>query len=277
MSDRLYIEVIVGSDGSDTAERAVQAASRMAHALGVPVTVATAWRRDPPDGPVRSEEASYPGGGASGAEAMWAKTTVADGAGIARATGCEDVRTATPEGAPAEAILALAEERPGSLLVVGTIGIDHRAERLMGNVPHQLTHHSPRDLLLVRSDDQPHGWDRIALATDGSATASLAVERGRGVAAALDVVPTLLTVARDEEQGRSLLDEVADETGLPDAEHEVAVGKHVSEALTEAAGAFDLLVLGNKGMSGPSRLLGSVANRVTHEAPTDLLLVNTTR
>lgn len=277
MSDHVYTEVIAGSDGSTTAERAVHAAARMAHALGVPVTVATSWRRQPPDGPVLSEEASYPGGGASGAEAMWAKSTVADGAGIARAIGCEDVRTATPEGSAAEALLSLAEERPGSLLVVGTIGIDHRAERLMGNVPHQLTHHSPRDLLLVRSDDQPHAWDRIALATDGSATASLAVEHGKAVAAALEVTPTLLTVARDEDGGRSLLDAVADDVGMPDADRQVAVGKHVSDALTEAAAAFDLLVLGNKGMSGPSRLLGSVANRVTHEVPTDLLLVNTTR
>lgn len=277
MTGQIYTEVIVGSDGSTTAERAVQAASLMAHALGIPVTVATSWRRDPPDGPVRSEEASYPGGGASGAEAMWAKTTVADGAGIARSTGCDDVRTATPEGPPAESLLSLAEERPGSLLVVGTIGIDQRAERLMGNVPHQLTHHCPRDLLLVRSDDEPHGWHRIALATDGSATAALAVEHGKVVAEALGVIPTLLTVARDEDQGRTLLENVADGTGLPDAGREVAVGKHVSESLTSAAASYDLLVLGNKGMSGPSRLLGSVANRVTHEAPTDLLLVNTTR
>lgn len=277
MSDQLYTEVIVGSDGSTTAERAVHAAARMAHALGIPVTVATSWRRDPPDGPARSEEASYPGGGASGAEAMWATSTVADGAGIARALGCEDVRTATPEGSAAEALLSLAEDRRGSLLVVGTIGIDHRAERLMGNVPHQLTHHSPRDLLLVRSDDEPHGWDRIAIATDGSATASLAVEHGNAVAVAVDVTPTLLTVARDEQGGRDLLDEVADELGIPDAERQVAVGRHVSDVLAEVGAAFDLLVLGNKGMSGPSRLLGSVANRVTHEAPTDLLLVNTTR
>lgn len=277
MRDPIYSEVIVGSDGSGTAERAVHAAARMAQALGVPLTVATSWRRNPPDGPARSEEASYPGGGASGAEAMWAKSTVADSAGIARGIGCEDVRTATPEGSAAEALLSLAEERAGSLLVVGTIGLDHRAERLVGNVPHQLTHHSPRDLLLIRSTDEPRGWDRIAIATDGSATASLAVEHGKAVAAALDVTPTLLTVARDEDDGRTLLDDVADDLGISGADRQVAVAKHVSEALNEAAAAFDLLVLGNKGMSGPSRLLGSVANRVTHEAPTDLLLVNTTR
>jgi nucleotide-binding universal stress UspA family protein len=49
------------------------------------------------------------------------------------------------------------------------------------------------------------------------------------------------------------------------------------DGMRDAASDLDLLVLGNKGMSGPSRLLGSVANRITHRVPTDLLLVNTTR
>ncbi len=57
----------------------------------------------------------------------------------------------------------------------------------------------------------------------------------------------------------------------------VAIGRDVTDTLIEAAADFDMLVLGNKGMSGPSRLLGSVANSVTHHLPTDLLLVNTTR
>ncbi len=57
----------------------------------------------------------------------------------------------------------------------------------------------------------------------------------------------------------------------------MAVGSDVTHTLIEAARGFDLVVIGNKGMSGPSRLLGSVSNRVTHEVPTDILLVNTSR
>lgn len=277
MSERSYTQVLVGTDGSETANRAVLAAARMANVLDVPITVVTSWRRNPPDGPVASEEASYPGGGASGAESMWATTTATDGAAIAREAGCDDVHTETPEGGAADALMRLGDDRPGALVVVGTIGLDHRAERLVGNVPHQLTHHCHRDLLLVRSDDRPHEWKRIALATDGSATAALAVEHGHAIAEALGVAPALLTVAKDEERGHALLDDVATGAGLGDVDHHVAVGKHVSDTLVEAAADFDLLVLGNKGMSGPSRLLGSVANRVTHEVPTDLLLVNTTR
>ena len=42
-------------------------------------------------------------------------------------------------------------------------------------------------------------------------------------------------------------------------------------------GGYDLLVVGNKGMTGASRFfLGSVPNKVSHHAPTALLIVRTT-
>jgi nucleotide-binding universal stress UspA family protein len=40
----------------------------------------------------------------------------------------------------------------------------------------------------------------------------------------------------------------------------------------------DLMVVGNRGMTGASRfLLGSVPNKVSHHAPCDLLIVHTVR
>ncbi len=38
----------------------------------------------------------------------------------------------------------------------------------------------------------------------------------------------------------------------------------------------DLIVLGSKGMKGAGRVLGSVPNKVSHKAPCDLLIVQTT-
>ncbi|MEA2455940.1 MAG: hypothetical protein QOI45_2202 [Thermoleophilaceae bacterium] len=38
----------------------------------------------------------------------------------------------------------------------------------------------------------------------------------------------------------------------------------------------DLIVLGSKGMQGARRVLGSVPNKVSHKAPCDLLIVQTT-
>ncbi len=55
-------------------------------------------------------------------------------------------------------------------------------------------------------------------------------------------------------------------------------GEDVADALiriAEDVGA-DLIVVGNRGMSGVSRfVLGSVPNKVSHHCPCSLLIVNT--
>jgi nucleotide-binding universal stress UspA family protein len=267
-----YREVVVGTDGSRTACSAVRAAASLAAQLGVPLSVVTAWYRERDDAP--------PGGNASAHEAQWATDTTAEAAAIARELGVDEVVQHQPVGGPADVLLQLAEDRPGSVVVVGTVGLGERAERVVGNVPHQLTHHSSSDLLLVgpTDDEGPRTWTRIALATDGSSTAAVACEHGYHLARALGTDPLLFTVAKDERRGDRIIEGVKGQ--FPDGaslDAEIAIGTDVSGTIVDVAGRYDLLVIGNKGMSGPSRLLGSVSNRVTHETPTDLLLVNTTR
>lgn len=274
MTTRAYTQVLVGTDGSPTASCAVHAAGAVARALAVRATVVTGWYRDQVD----DYEQIGNSGSAESAGARnsaWATDMVVDAAALLRQSGVEDVRTATPEGGAAEGLLKLGDDRPGSLIVVGTVGLDRTADRLLGNIPHQLTHHAHSDLLLVtRGDcDADVSWGSVALATDGSPTAALAVQHGLELATALGARTTLLTVAADEERGQRTLAA----TGVTTDDTRVAIGRDVTGALVEASRDYDLLVLGNKGMSGPSRLLGSVANSVTHDLPTDLLLVNTTR
>jgi nucleotide-binding universal stress UspA family protein len=272
-----YSHVLVGTDGSGTAGRAVDVAAAAAAATGAPMVVVTAWQRDGGDPPAPSEEARFPGGSAAAMDAQWAIETTSDAAGAARRHGVEDVRQVQAIGAPVEALLEAANTYPDGLLVVGTAGLTDRAERLIGNVPHQLTHHSPVDLLLCTGAHRD-GWRRVALATDGSRTAARAVDRGLALARAVDAEATLLTVARSEDRGEAVLDDtVARDPDLADLPRRVVVGSDAVRGLGEAGRDYDLLVIGNKGMSGPSRLLGSVSNRITHEVPTDLLLVNTTR
>lgn len=276
-----YTEVMVGTDGSGTATCAVHAAVTVAAALEVPLSIATAWYREMPDEPVQSERAAMPGGSPAGHESRWATETTSGAASVARQAGLEDVRQIQPIGSAADALVSVGEERTGSLIVVGTRGLDSRPERFVGNVPHQLTHHATRDLLLVSSDrpcDDGRSWSSIALATDGSPTAAVACQRGYEFARALGVDPVLLTVAKDDAGGREVIDRANEQlTAARELEHRVVASGSASDALVEAAREYDLLVLGNKGMSGPSRLLGSIANRVTHQVPTDLLLVNTSR
>ena len=122
-------------------------------------------------------------------------------------------------------------------------------------------------------------YKNILVGTDGSATASIAVERAVEVAAATGARLTILTVDR-EERGRKILDEVASrhaDSGV-DIDTKVLTGDPASVLVDETErGGYDLLVVGNKGMTGASRFfLGSVPNKVSHHAPTALLIVRTT-
>jgi nucleotide-binding universal stress UspA family protein len=51
-----------------------------------------------------------------------------------------------------------------------------------------------------------------------------------------------------------------------------------ADAVNEVAKQFsaDLVVVGNKGMKGARRILGSVPNTIAHEAPCSVLIVKTT-
>ncbi len=280
MSEALYDEIIVGSDGSPTANRALNAAISLALRTHSRLTVATAWYRDMPDSPVASERVKMPGGEPASHEAIWAEQTSQEGAVRARNAGVADVRTATPSGNPAEALIELSEKRRGSLVVVGSHGLSDRTERvLLGNIPNKLVHHSVRDLLIIRTEeDESHNWRTMALATDGSRTAAVAVEHGFVLARRMGAEPTIVTVAKDEAHGLEVLRGAAtDLPGGADLPRRVVVDKHADKALIQAGADYDVLVIGNKGTSGPSRFLGSVANHVVYAIPTDILLVNTTR
>lgn len=275
-----YKNIVVGSDGSKTAETAVAVAAALAKACDARLTVATGWYRKTHEGMSHAEEVAYHEGSPAQQEATWAAETVADAAAIARTAGVEDVHVETPQGAPADTLIDLAEALEDSLIVVGTIGLDSAAERLLGNIPHQLTHHARNDVFLVITANRPVpvSWESVALATDGSPTAQIAVEHGLGLARALGATPTLLTVSRNDDKGRQVLEGVAKSLGDPDdLEQRVIAASDPADGIVAGGRSFDLIVVGNKGMSGPSRLLGSVSNKVTHHVPTDVLLVNSTR
>jgi nucleotide-binding universal stress UspA family protein len=91
---------------------------------------------------------------------------------------------------------------------------------------------------------------------------------------------TLLT-AGSAAKGQAVVDAEA----ARHAESGVAIDTTVVEADPVAAlvdtardGGYDLLVVGNRGMTGVTRFLrlGSVPNKVTHHLPCSLLIVKTT-
>jgi nucleotide-binding universal stress UspA family protein len=122
-------------------------------------------------------------------------------------------------------------------------------------------------------------YKRILVGTDGSPTAQLAVDRAAEVARQLEAELTVLTAMRKTTGDQLVAKERArlEPTGV--AVTTKVVEKDPATALIEEVeqGGYDLLVVGNKGMTGVGRFfLGSVPNKVSHHVPCSLLIVRTT-
>jgi len=145
-------------------------------------------------------------------------------------------------------------------------------------------------------------FERIVVGTDGSDTAAEAVRQATEIArltgAALEIVSAYEPVpqARLREQAQEVPGDIAHAVGPREdvnavleaaagnaAQQNVEVTAHPREGepadaiidVAEELGA-DLIVVGNKGMTGARRfLLGSVPNKVSHHAPCGVLIART--
>jgi nucleotide-binding universal stress UspA family protein len=122
-------------------------------------------------------------------------------------------------------------------------------------------------------------YKRILVGTDGSTTAGKAVDRAVELAQVSGASLTILTAGIGE-HAREIVDKEAGRHAEAGVKIETRVDdRDASTALVEVAdeGDYDLLVVGNKGMTGASRFfLGSVPNKVSHHVQRSLLIVRTT-
>ncbi|MFH5206899.1 universal stress protein [Antrihabitans spumae] len=259
-----YPGILVGADGSSDSEVAIELGATLAVGLAVGVTVVTVW-----DGYTNVPEPQ---------SFEWAREASETAQAKLRSLGVTDVSVLQPTGTPADQLVAVSADHPDSLLIVGGASLGNAKDRVLGSVANRLSHHSESDVLFAHHT-LPARWQSIALTTDGSTTSRQSVRRGMQLAHAMGATPHLVTVAKDQEEGERLMSASIGELEFdePDTElvRDVLIGLLPAKALVEAGPDYDLMVIGNRGMSGASRLLGSVANKVTHGLETNLLLVNT--
>lgn len=144
----VYRTIVVGTDGSTSAGKAVEVAGELARACGAAVHVVTAYP------PVRSAvlaSVGASGGGLGGgfAAPAWlgddervAAEEVVRQAGERLAQAGVSATTVARLGEPADALLATAEEVGADLVVVGNRGMTGARRYLLGSVADRVAHHA---------------------------------------------------------------------------------------------------------------------------------------
>jgi len=137
--------IVVGTDGSDTAQQAVAEAVRLAKALDADVHVVTAFQ------PARGTKIV---GAPEGAAKFWgpltndvARATIDEAEARIRAAGVR-VEAHMVRKPPADALLDLARELSATMIVVGNQGMSG-PRRVLGSVPNKVSHEAPCNVLIV--------------------------------------------------------------------------------------------------------------------------------
>lgn len=195
--------------------------------------------------------------------------------GLAEKAGVS-ATTEMPAGKYASKVL-LAEAEKHDLLVVGTHNKSRVAGIVLGSTASEAVHETERPLLIVRAPSEGGFLDNILLATDGSQGSRAAA----GVAAALaGTYGANLVVLHVSDGKQTEIDSVI-EAEVEEIERATgstpklsAVEGHPTERIIEAAfeRGSSLIVCGRRGLSG-IHPLGSVSERVVHQAESSVLLV----
>jgi nucleotide-binding universal stress UspA family protein len=147
MSD--YKVVVVGTDGSDTSLRAVDRAAAVAADAGAKLIVATAYlpedeRHSGEPDQLRGE--NYKTEGSAPVYGM-----LRDAGDRARAAGATDVEERAIAGAPIDVLLQLVDDVGADLLVVGNVGVNSIAGRLLGSVPRAVSRRANIEVLVAET------------------------------------------------------------------------------------------------------------------------------
>lgn len=257
-----YQRIVVGTDGSRTAQVAERAAVRLAAASGAELLIVSAHE--------------------PGSRAQALAEEVLDGARARALEGGVEPRIEARPGDPSDAIMEFADMNAADLVVVGSVGMGEARRFRLGGVPDRISHSAPCDLLIVQTTGpdaesrEPAAYRRVLIATDGSPTADEASRRGAGLAGTVGARVDLVYVG-DELVGRVVVTDTAARLGVTGAATHVLKGDPAKGicGVAEREG-HDLVVVGNKGMAGAKRYLtDAVPNRVSHDAPCDVLIVKT--
>jgi nucleotide-binding universal stress UspA family protein len=164
------------------------------------------------------------------------------------------------DGRPADVLLSAARTRGADLVAVGAGG-GRIAGLLFGSTVTRVARESPCSVLVARGEPDPDAFpQRIVVGVDGSAHSADAEAVGRVLADSFGAQVRRIAATRGEQfdPARPVRAEVDARRPVP--------------ALVDASHNADLLIVGSRGLRGLSAL-GSVAERVAHQAACPVLIV----
>ena len=147
----MFRSIVVGTDGSETATKAVREAAQLAIQLDAVLDLVSAY--EPVSNQrLREEARQVPD------DLQWMVTPREDVDATLRTAqeesvemGVKEVNIYPREGDPADAILDVAEERNADLIIVGNKGMTGAKRFLLGSVPNKVSHHAPCSVLIIRT------------------------------------------------------------------------------------------------------------------------------
>jgi nucleotide-binding universal stress UspA family protein len=143
----MYKSIVVGTDGSETAELAMRRAVAVAGLTRARLHVVSAYEPIPArvggSQPV-AEAAEWSIGPHFKADAVLQRAEE-----IARSGGVE-IEVHAPTSDAAAALVDVAKQHDADLIVLGSQGM-HGARRVLGSVPNKVSHRAPCDVLIVHT------------------------------------------------------------------------------------------------------------------------------
>lgn len=286
--------ILVPLDGSQGAERALPVAERFAKETRqslllvrvVPIiTPANTLMASSGGVPAEVYQQLFDDERRAAEEYMRQQVAGAQGRGAA-------VRGQVMVGDPSSTLIDVAERMHTSLVVMTTHGRTGMERFALGSVADRMVCYGPAPVFLLRShgvECRAERLDRAIIGLDGSERAERALDICRMLAGC--VIRELVLVraiaadadARKAAEAQQYLDEVvarhAHEFGSRDCGLTVEVlrGPAAEAILRKAERECDLIVIATHGRTGTARwALGSIAERVLHDAGVPVLLVRST-
>lgn len=146
-----YQSIVVGTDGSATAERAVVQGATLATGAGARLIVVSAYSPGEGSGAGIDVDSVPSDIRHTLTDRVQAEELAQRGRALARDAGAAKVVVQAEPGDPSRVLLAVAGEFAADLIVVGSKGLTSHAHFVLGSVAAYVAHHAPCDVLVAHT------------------------------------------------------------------------------------------------------------------------------